>query len=971
MSELSNSATAQPDDQPQVLIMEDESSVAQGLKLVLKDEGYNVEWAMTGQSALDNLGTKDFDLLVADLRLPDMDGMKVIEHVTHRKPNTKIVVITGYATIPSAVEAMKLGVIDYLPKPFTEDEFISRVKNILKAKPKDRPQKEGPVPEEDDMEMHRAREATQAVEVDMPQILIMEDEPSVALGLQMVLSEEGYNVQWSKTGQLALDSLRQKKFDLMVADLRLPDMDGMEVVKYVKNEKTGTPVIIITGYASVASSLEAMKTGVVDYLSKPFTEEEFMASVVRAFKNKPASRPHKEPAPVDLEISRPIKIGLYICHCGTDIPAKVSIEEVVRFVEKQPNVVVARDHVYMCQKSGQTLIEADIKKFGINRVVVAACSPEPYEKMFQEVCRRAGLGADHLQMISLREQVAWVTQTRSEATMKAKSLAAASIHRIKYRHLIAPWEVSVHPDILIVGGGIAGMQAAITAADAGFQVHLVEREPSIGGNMSKFDKTFPTLDCAACIMTPKMVTVGQHENIQLYTYSEVISVDGFVGNYKAKILKKPRYVDENKCTGCGTCMQKCPVKKVPSEFNEGLSYRSAIFSPFPYAVPKTPVIDPNHCRVLAASKRCGACEKFCDAGAIDLDQVEQIIEIQVGSIILATGFEIMDPTPLKGFGYGKYPNVFTGLEFERINNATGPTEGQILLRSQDGDFTSPPESVAILHCIGSRDINYHEYCSRVCCMYALKYGHLIKDKVGRHVKIYNFYMDLRCYGKGYEEFYRRCQEKGIFFIRGKPSEITTKAKTPEEQGKMIVVSEDTLSNRMYRIPVDMAILCTAMEARADAAQLSNIFGIDRGEEGFFSERHAKLSPTSSTKEGIFLAGACQGPKDIPETVGHARGAAAQAIELALRGSVVIPKTVAWIDQDTCEGCSTCLELCAHGAIEFDIRRRVSVVNQARCVGCGICVSACPNGAAHIWQFNERRINTEMDGIVPEHLAIAV
>jgi heterodisulfide reductase subunit A len=350
---------------------------------------------------------------------------------------------------------------------------------------------------------------------------------------------------------------------------------------------------------------------------------------------------------------------------------------------------------------------------------------------------------------------------------------------------------------------------------------------------------------------------------------------------------------------------------------------------------------------------------------------DEEIEVKAGSIVIATGYDLLDPTPMKQFGFGKYPNVFTSLEFERLNNATGPTDGQILLRNEKGEFTSPPESVAIVHCIGSRDENYHEYCSRVCCMYALKYGHLIKDKVGHHAKIYDYYIDMRCFGKGYEEFYRRCQEEGIIFIRGKPGEITSEATTPEEEGKLVVIGEDTLVGRRYRIPVDMVILCAAMEARDDAAEVGRIFGISQGADGFFLEEHPKLGPLNTATDGVFIAGACQGPKDIPDAVAQASGAAVKALQLATRGKVEVSSTISRIDPDVCSGCQTCINLCAYSAIDFDERRGVSVVNEVLCKGCGSCSGFCPSGAAQVRHFNERQVFAELHGIMDAIASVGI
>ncbi|HUU80679.1 MAG TPA: FAD-dependent oxidoreductase, partial [Acidobacteriota bacterium] len=380
-------------------------------------------------------------------------------------------------------------------------------------------------------------------------------------------------------------------------------------------------------------------------------------------------------------------------------------------------------------------------------------------------------------------------------------------------------------------------------------------------------------------------------------------------------------------------------------------------------------IESRRCLNCGVCSECMACVKACEPKAVDHTMVPEEREIEVGNIILATGYDLMDPTPMKQFGYGRYPNVLTSLEFERLNNATGPTDGQILMKNGQGEFTRPPESVAIIHCIGSRDENYHEYCSRVCCMYALKYGHLIKDKVGHHTKIYDYYIDMRCFGKGYEEFYRRCQEEGITFVRGKPAEITDQATNADEQGKLVVIGEDTLLGRRYRQPVDMVILCAAIEARDDAAEVGRIFGVNLGADGFFLEEHPKLGPLNTATDGVFLAGACQGPKDIPDAVAQASGAAAKALESATRGEVEISPTISWIDPEVCAGCQTCIVLCPYTAIEFDERRGVSVVNEALCKGCGSCAGFCPSGAAQIRHFSEKQIFAELDGIMDALAAV--
>ena len=450
-----------------------------------------------------------------------------------------------------------------------------------------------------------------------------------------------------------------------------------------------------------------------------------------------------------------------------------------------------------------------------------------------------------------------------------------------------------------------------------------------------------------------MASVRSHKNIELMTYSEVTEVSGYVGNFKVKIRKKPRYVDASKCTGCGTCQDKCP-SKTDSEFDLGVGKRKAIYTPFPQAVPNVPVIDRESCIYFIKGK-CRACEKLCEAKAIDFEQTEQIVEVDVGSIIVTTGFESLDPSTMAQYGYGKFDNVITGIQFERMSNASGPTEGKILLK--DG---SPPKSIAILHCIGSRDVNYHEYCSRVCCMYSLKFSHLLREKIP-DADIYQLYIDLRCFGKGYEEFYNRLQEEGVNFVRGKAGEITDIAESPEEKGKLMVIVEDTLVRRKRRIPVDMVVLSTALEPRADANAVARLFSISRSKDGFFLEKHPKLDPVATTTDGILIAGCCQGPKDIPDTVAQASAAAARVLAMINRGSVEIESATSVIEETLCSGCKTCISLCPYNAISFNEEKKVSVINEALCKGCGTCAAACPSGAITSRHFTAEQIMAQIEG----------
>jgi len=452
-----------------------------------------------------------------------------------------------------------------------------------------------------------------------------------------------------------------------------------------------------------------------------------------------------------------------------------------------------------------------------------------------------------------------------------------------------------------------------------------------------------------------MASVRSHESIELLTYSEVMEVSGYVGNFKVKIRKKPRYVDENKCTGCGTCQDKCPIK-TDSEFDLGIGKRKVIYIPFPQAVPNIPVIDRERCTYFLKGK-CRACEKFCEAKAIDFEQTEKIVDLDVGCIIVTTGFDPFDPTPMSQFGYGRYGNVITGFQFERMSSASGPTGGKIMLK--DG---TEPRSLAILHCIGSRDINYHEYCSRVCCMYSLKFAHLIREKIP-DAEIYDLYIDLRCFGKGYEEFYNRLQEEGVNFIRGRAGEVTDIAEIPEEKGRLVVLCEDTLIGRQRRLPVDMVILSNALEPRADAGDMAKLFSISRSRDGFFMEKHPKLDPVATTTDGVFVAGCCQGPKDIPDTVAQASAAAARVMAMISKGSVEIEAATAIIEEEFCSGCKTCIALCPYNAISFNEERKASAINEALCKGCGTCAAACPSGAITSRHFTVEQIMAQLEGVL--------
>ncbi len=644
-------------------------------------------------------------------------------------------------------------------------------------------------------------------------------------------------------------------------------------------------------------------------------------------------------------------IGVYICHCGTNIAATVDCQELSRFVSTLPGVKMARDYRYLCSDPGQDLIKKDIRELSIERVVVAACSPRMHETTFRNAISSEGLNPYFLNIANIREQCSWVHQDRKEATEKAKNLLRAAVARVLCQEGLTPRKVEIKPSVLVVGGGIAGIQAALTIANGGMKVYLVEKAPYIGGHMAQLDKTFPTLDCASCIFTPKTVEVARNKNIELFVCSEIEEVKGYVGNFTVTIKRHPTYVDFNRCTGCGDCAEACVLKKgVPSEFEEGMARRRAIYIAFPQAVPLKAVVDQESCLLLSKGKCKKTCVEACKAEAIHFDQKEEVIEKEVGSIILATGYDLFDPHLLPQYGYGIYENVISNLQFERLASPSGPTRGEVLLR--DGTL---PKALAFLHCIGSRDENANLYCSRVCCMASMKQAHLAKEKTG--AEIYEFYIDINAFGKGYQEFYKRVREEGIYFIRGKGSEIF------KRDGRLVVAAEDTLLGTPLEIPVDMVVLGTGLTARRGAEKVAQIFGISQSADRFFMEAHPKLRPVSTNVDGIFLAGCCQGPKDIPDTVAQASAAAAEAIALGNKGQIEVEPTTAVIDPELCAGCKLCIEICPYSAIDFLDVRGISFVNEALCKGCGACTAICPNKAARQNHFTQNQVLSEVEGLV--------
>lgn len=645
------------------------------------------------------------------------------------------------------------------------------------------------------------------------------------------------------------------------------------------------------------------------------------------------------------------RIGVFVCHCGLNIAKTVRVSELAEFAATLPDVVVAKDYKFMCSTPGQEMIANDIREHRLDRVIVTACSPLMHEQTFRKVLAASGLNQYLLTIVNIREQVSWVTHNIDEGTSKAKALLNGAVNRSRLLMPLTSRVIDVNPDVMVVGAGIAGIQAALELANTGRKVYLVEKNSTIGGHMAQFDKTFPTLDCSACILTPKMDSVLQHKNIQLLTSCEVSEVKGFVGNFDITIRQKARYVDHDKCNACLACTEKCPGKSV-SEWDEGLAKRKAIYIPFPQAVPQKPVIDREACTFFKKGK-CRLCEKVCEQKAIDFEQQDTFSTVKVGAVIVATGYDLMDTRDLIQYGYGKYPGVYNALEVERLFNSAGPTSGKVILR--DG---KEPQAIAILHCIGSRDKNSYEHCSRVCCMYSLKFAHLFKEKTSADV--YHFYIDIRAAGKGYEEFYNRIIEEDVKFIRGKGARV---AGSPDEPGRLIVEAEDTITGKFIKLPVDMVVLSPAMIPRANAKDVARLFNLSTDKQGFFMERHPKLAPLSTMSEGVFIAGVCQSPKDIPDTVAQANGAAAEALTIVVKDKMELEATTVMVNPASCCACQNCVRVCPYGAPFFNEPKGVSEINEALCKGCGLCASVCPTGAIIARHFTNDQVLAEMEGLM--------
>lgn len=672
------------------------------------------------------------------------------------------------------------------------------------------------------------------------------------------------------------------------------------------------------------------------------------------------------------------RIGVFVCQCGNNIARTVDTADVAKNAGEQSGVVHVEDYKFMCSAPGQELFKKAIKEHNLDGAIVSACSPKMHEATFRKAAEAAGLNPYKVEIANIREQCSWVHDDKEIGTAKSKDLTKMMVERVKHNRPMERYRMPMTKTVMVLGGGIAGITAALDLANAGTPVHIVEREPSLGGNMARLSETFPTLDCSQCIMTPKMVEVADHPLITVHTYSELEKLDGYIGNFRATVRQKAKFVIDDLCTGCGECWEKCPFT-AESEFEMGLAKRSIIYIPFPQAVPTVPVIDKTECPKILKDK-CGLCAQVCGPDCIDFTQQDQVFELDIGAIIVATGFELMPNvyreyggwrpphmTPKKltakerkalpRSGAGRLVDVINGLEFERLASASGPTGGQIK-RPSDGKV---PETVVFIACVGSRDCNKGvEYCSKICCMYTAKHTMLYQHAV-HHGKAYVFYMDIRAGGKGYEEFINRAQGEGAEYIRGRVSRLSKKG------DRILVKGADTLTGQAVEVEADMVVLATAMVPQGDAEETAQKLGIGYDKHGFYSEQHPKLMPVDSSTGGIYLAGACQGVKDIPETVSQASACASKVLGLFSKEEMLREPEVAIVDQENCMNCWDCVTVCPYKAISRtelkdrngNFRKWAAEVNPGLCQGCGLCNTVCRSKSIELQGFTDQQVYAQI------------
>jgi heterodisulfide reductase subunit A len=655
------------------------------------------------------------------------------------------------------------------------------------------------------------------------------------------------------------------------------------------------------------------------------------------------------------------RIGVYVCHCGINIASTVDSEAVAEYASTLPHVVVARDYMYMCSDPGQEMIQKDIRDHGLNRVVVASCSPRMHETTFRTVIEEVGVNPYYFEMANIREQVSWVHTDRTVATAKAKDLIAGTVAKAALLEPLQERQVGVTPAALVIGGGIAGLESALDIADAGYRVYLVEKQPSLGGRMAQLNKTFPRMEDAGALVVSEMERAVEHPNIDVLAYSEIVDVQGYIGNFEVTVRHKPRFVDPDRCTSCNKCAAACVLAgQIADEFQMGLSKRAAIYRPFPEALPATYTVDPAHCLMLQEGQCQDGppCALACPEAAVDFGQREREETLKVGSIVVATGYDPFNPERKPEFGYGRYPGVLSALEFERLAATNGPTGGRITVPGTE----KQPEHIVFIHCVGSRDKagaaagTSNAYCSRVCCMYTAKQANVVMDQLP-DARVTVFYMDVRAFTKGGEEFYDRARARGVRYRRGNPAEIYFRG------DKLVVRVEDTLLRRTIEVEADMVVLAVGLEPGAGGNEMSKLLKLSCTGDNFLAEAHPKLRPVDTTSDGIFLAGTCQGPKDIPDTVSQAKAAASSALIPLSMGTAKVEAIVSSVNRELCVGCGLCEASCAYGALSLHPWRGIMTINEVLCKGCGSCSVACPSKAITLGHFTQKQTLAMLDAML--------
>ena len=647
------------------------------------------------------------------------------------------------------------------------------------------------------------------------------------------------------------------------------------------------------------------------------------------------------------------RIGVFVCQCGSNIASIINVDELTTYAKTLPDVAHAESMSYPCSQKGQDEVVASVKKNKLDRVVVAGCSPRLYEPTFQRCVSKADLNPWLFEMANIREFSSYCHKADpAKATEKAKDTLRMAVAKARLLEPLKPIELPLTRKVMVIGGGIAGISAALDLADMGYKVYMVEKTETIGGYMALLDKTFPTLDCSICIEGPKMVDVGRHPNIEIISYADVLKVDGYVGNFKVKVRKNPRYVIAANCTGCGECRDACPIE-YPNYADMKLGVRKAISIPFGQAVPLTHTINRDYCI------ECYKCVDACGARqAINFDQKPEEIELNVGAIIVAIGYDMYNPEDLEWTGYGKFTNVCTALEFERLILAAGPTGGKVI-RASDGQ---KPHSIAFIQCVGSRDISRYEYCSSFCCMYTLKHAVMLREKYRDAIDVYVFYNDMRSNFKGYEEFFNRAQKSGVKFIRVK---LENRRITENPETKNLTVYGETEDGKPVSAEVEMVTLANAAIPQKAAPELAKILGISVSKDGFFVECQPKIRPSDTDVPGIFLAGACQGLKDIPYSVAHGSAAAAQAASVLGKGAWLVEPLIAQVNEDLCSGCRICESACGFSAIRIEKAgdKALAKVAEGLCRGCGVCSSACPMDAINMPNYSDKQIVAQVEAVM--------